>query len=353
MSDDRTEQPTARRLEEARKRGQVVRTREAGQAASLIAATLALGWLGTSMMGRLGNIVTRGLERVASSAHGALDPGEVRTLAIEGLTSLGLTVAPIAITSVVTVLALHSAQGGLIFASEALHLKWSRLNPATGIKRLGLSVGGTELARMLAAVGLIAFLAWRLFMAFLAGSIDLARVAPADAAASMWLTSATLIKQAALGLLLIAGVDYFVQRRQLHQSLRMTKQEIKDEHRLTEGNPEIKARVRRIQRDITRRRMLKATRNAKVVITNPTHFAVALDYQRGMVAPIVIAKGQDYLAQRMKAIAAEHDVPMVENVALARALYSSVDVGETIPGPLFEAVAEVLAYLIRIKRLVL
>jgi flagellar biosynthetic protein FlhB len=305
------------------------------------------------MMDRLADIVTRGLERMASAAHGPIGPGEVRTLAVEGLASLGLTVAPIAFASVVTVFALHGAQGGWIFASEALRMQWSRLNPATGFKRLGPSVGGVELLRMLFSVGLIAFLSWRLIMSFLSGSLDLARMTPGDAAAAMWQTSATLIKQAALGLLVIAAADYFVQRRRLYQSLRMTKQEVKDEHRLLEGNPEIKARVRRIQRDMTRRRMLKATRHAKVVITNPTHFAVALDYQRGMVAPVVVAKGQDYLAQRMKAIALEHGVPMVENVALARTLYSSVEVGETIPGPLFEAVAEVLAYLIRIKRLVL
>jgi flagellar biosynthetic protein FlhB len=201
------------------------------------------------------------------------------------------------------------------------------------------------------AVGVIGFLAWRLVTGFLADSVELARVSPVDAAAAMWTTSATLIKQAAIALLLMACADYLVQRYQLHQSLRMTKQEVKDEHRLTDGNPEIKARVRRIQREMVRRRMLTATKRAKVVITNPTHFAVALDYQRGMSAPVVVAKGQDHLALRMKAIAVEHGVPMVENVSLARALYSSADVGETIPGPLFEAVAEVLAYLIRIKRL--
>jgi flagellar biosynthetic protein FlhB len=351
MSDDRTEQPTARRLEEARKRGQVVRTKEAGQAASLIAATLALGWLGTTIMSRLGEMVTRGLERISLSPLRPVAPGDLTQLAVEGLATLGLTAGPIAVSSVVTAFALHSAQGGLVFASEALHFKWSRLNPATGIKRLGLAVGGTELLRMVIAVGVIGFLAWRLVTGFLADSVELARVSPVDAAAAMWTTSATLIKQAAIALLLMACADYLVQRYQLHQSLRMTKQEVKDEHRLTDGNPEIKARVLRIQREMVRRRMLTATKRAKVVITNPTHFAVALDYQRGMSAPVVVAKGQDHLALRMKAIAVEHGVPMVENVSLARALYSSADVGETIPGPLFEAVAEVLAYLIRIKRL--
>lgn len=353
MSDERTEQPTARRLQEARKRGQVVRTKEAGQAASLIAATMALGWLGSSIMTRLGDMVARGLERIAHVSTRAVEPGDITAIAIDGLATLGLTAGPIAFTSALTVLALHGAQGGWVFASEALHIKWNRLNPATGIKRLGISTGGTELARMLVAVAVIGFLAWRLVMKFLATSGELAYVSPFDAAATMWATSATLIKQAALGLLLMACADYLVQRRQLYQSLRMTKQEVKDESRLIDGNPEIKARVRKIQREMVRRRMLTATKRAKVVITNPTHYAVALDYQRGMSAPVVVAKGQGHLAVRIKAIAAEHGVPMVENVQLARALYSSAEVGEAIPGPLFEAVAEVLAYLIRIKRLVL
>jgi flagellar biosynthetic protein FlhB len=353
MADERTEQPTARRLLEARRRGQVVRTKEAGQAASLIAATLALGWLGSTIMSRLGDTVSRGIERIGHTPVRTLQAGDITQLAIEGLGILGLTVGPIAFTSVFTALALHGAQGGWVFATEALQLKWSRLNPATGIKRLGLSVGGIELLRMAIAVTFIGLLGWRLVSGFLPASADLARVPPASAAAEMWRAASTLIKQAAVGLLLMAGADYLVQRYQLHKSLRMTKQEIKDEQRLTEGNPEIKSRVRKIQREMMRRRMLTAAKRATVVITNPTHYAVALDYQRGMSAPVVVAKGQDHMALRIKKVALEHGVPMVENVSLARALYSSVDVGDVIPGPLFEAVAEVLAYLIRIKRLVL
>jgi flagellar biosynthetic protein FlhB len=353
MSDDRTEQPTARKLQEARKRGQVVRTKEAGQAASLIAATLALGWLGTTIMTRLETSLTRGIERMGHVGTRQLADGEVSTLAVDALATVGMTVGPIALTSVVIVLAFHGAQGGWVFASEALQMNWGRLNPANGFKRFGLSNGGIELARTLVSVTAIAIIGYRVITALLPASAELARVAPADAAASMWAASASLIRQSAAALLALAGADYLLQRYQLHKSLRMTKQEIKDEHRLTEGNPEIKSRVRRIQREMVRRRMLSATKTATVVITNPTHFAVALDYKRGMSAPVVVAKGQDHVAIRIKAIAAEHGVPMVENVQLARALYSSAEIGDVIPGPLFEAVAEVLAYLIRIKRLAL
>jgi flagellar biosynthetic protein FlhB len=145
-----------------------------------------------------------------------------------------------------------------------------------------------------------------------------------------------------------------VQRQKTLKQLRMTKQEVRDEMRSMEGSPEIKARVRRIQREMTRRRMLAATKGATVVITNPSHYAVALEYRRtGMAAPVVVAKGQDQMALRIRKVARDHGVPIVENVQLARALYASADVGDVIPGALFEAVAEVLAYLVRLKQVVL
>jgi flagellar biosynthetic protein FlhB len=265
-----------------------------------------------------------------------------------------LVVGPIAVVSIVTSVALHGAQGGWVFASEALQMNWGRLNPANGIKRLGLSHGGVDLLRMAVSVTVIGFLGAQAVMGFLSGSGQLARLAPTDSAAAMWAVCATLIKQTAIALILISGADYLVQRYKLRQSLRMTRQEVRDELKMLEGNPEIKARVRRIQREMTRRRMIAATRKATVLITNPTHFAVALEYRRhSMAAPIVVAKGQDHLALKMRAAAVDSGVPIVENVQLARALYGAADVGDVIPGPLFEAVAEVLAYLIRLKQLVL
>lgn len=167
-------------------------------------------------------------------------------------------------------------------------------------------------------------------------------------------TCTRLLVQAGLALAAIAGADYGLQRWRHYASLKMTKQELRDEARSSEGSPEIKARVRRIQREMTRKRMLNAVKTATVVVTNPTHYAVALQYQRArMGAPVVVAKGRDHLAQRIKAIAREAGVPLVENVPLAQALYKGAEVGDEIPGPLFGAVAEVLAYLIRIKQLAL
>jgi flagellar biosynthetic protein FlhB len=160
------------------------------------------------------------------------------------------------------------------------------------------------------------------------------------------------LRYSAIALFVIAGADYMVQRWRFTSSLKMTKAEVRDDTKLTEGNPEIKGRIRRMQRDLARRRMMADVKRATVVITNPTEYAVALEYRReAMVAPKVVAKGRGVLAARIKAIAREHDIPTVENVPLAQALYKTVEVGQTIPGNLFDAVAEVLAYLIRLKRL--
>jgi flagellar biosynthetic protein FlhB len=168
-----------------------------------------------------------------------------------------------------------------------------------------------------------------------------------------WTHAVAFLKRAAIALLALAAADFGLQKWRTAQSLKMTKQEVRDDHRLAEGNPEIKARVRRVQREMFRKRMLAAVPKATVVVTNPTHFAVALQYTRGQAAPEVVAKGADNMALRIRTIAREHGVPIVENPALARAIYRQVDVGEFIPGDLFEAVAEVLAYLIRLEQLVL
>ena len=177
---------------------------------------------------------------------------------------------------------------------------------------------------------------------------------PIDIGVYGWAQLRSLLWRASLTLAALAGADYGLQYYRWLSQVKMTRQEVKDEFKANDGNPEIKARVRKVQREMTRRRMLHAVKDATVVITNPTHFAVALTYRRGeMSAPVVVAKGQDLMAARIRKIAAKHSVPMVENVTLARALYKVADLGDTIPADLFGAVAEVLAYLVRLKQLML
>ncbi|HEY3380303.1 MAG TPA: flagellar biosynthesis protein FlhB [Vicinamibacterales bacterium] len=354
MATDRTEKPTGRRLRDARKKGQVARSRDLVQAGTLAAVLVALGWSGAWMMEGLGRAVGNALSQMHRFPAHDLMFDEVGSLALDGLRTLLVLVAPVALTAMVTVIALFTAQSGWVFASEALQLNFSKLNPVTGAKKLGFSGGGIDTLKMIVLVTVLTFISYRVIEANLLDNARYARMSPFQAAIVGWGDVERLLRQSALAMLFVAGADYGIQRWRHTKSLMMTKQEVKDDMKMMEGNPEIKARVRQVMMTMARKRMMAAVPKATVIITNPTHYAVALEYQRaGMAAPRVIAKGRGFLAQKIKAVAREHGVPMVENVPLAQSLYKSVEVGEFIPAALFEAVAEVLAYLIRLKQLAL
>ena len=354
MSDDRTEKPTGRRLKKARKKGQVARSRDLGAAISLLAAVMVLGWTGTTMAQTLSGEVRRALLRMGETPLVDIGPKEVSMLALQAAATLGVVCGPVALATVIAVIAVQAAQGGLLLATEALTFDLNRLNPATGLRRLGLTQGGLDTVKAVAISTAVIVLAWQGITAVIATSSGLARLAPLTAAATGWNDSLALLRQLSILLLVFAVADYGLQRWRFTKSVRMTKQEVRDDTRLTEGSPEVKARLKRLQRDLLRRRMLSAVPKATVVITNPTEFAVALEYRRDvMAAPRVIAKGKGVLAVKIRELALAAGVPIVENVPLAQALYRGVEVGDSIPGELFGAVAEVLAYLIRLKQLVL
>lgn len=351
---DRTEKPTARRLREARKKGQVARSRDLAQAATFGAVLVSLGWFGPRLVAGLGEAASRALGRLDRFPARDLNIDEVGMLAFDGLGWLALLVGPIALAGAAAAVAANALQGGWVFATEAVQMNWGRLNPVNGFKRLGFAKGGLDTVRMLVVVSALSALAAFHIVGQLSEAGQLARLSPFEAMRVGWGGAERLLRQSFFVLLAVAAADYGRQRWRHMSELRMTKQEVRDDLRLTEGNPEIKARVRRIQFDITRRRMFAAIPKATVVITNPTEYAVALEYRRGvMSAPRVVAKGRGVLAARIKAIARDHGIPAVENVPLAQALYKTVNVGESIPAALFEAVAEVLAYLIRLKQLAL
>jgi flagellar biosynthesis protein FlhB len=279
-------------------------------------------------------------------------PSELTAIATGYLGSLALIVGPVMATAVVGALVAVSAQGGWNVSWQPLQPKFSKLSPLNGVKRLVPTKAGLDLVRVALVATALGYVAWGVIQPFVETSPLLSRVSLADAAGSAWLTVLTLVKRGLIVFATIATADYLLKRYQMRKSLKMTKQEVKEEHKMLEGNPEIKGRVRRLQREMARRRMLAAVPNATVVITNPTHFAVALEYKRdAMAAPRVLAKGADHVAQRIKDVAREHGIPTVENVTLARALYAHAEIDEVIPADLFEAVAEVLAYLVRLKQL--
>jgi flagellar biosynthesis protein FlhB len=256
--------------------------------------------------------------------------------------------------TMVTGVAIQGMQGGWNFATEALTPDFGRLNPVSGFKRFGVMQSGMDTLKALISVAMIAWIAWLMVDASMNQGVSLAWMSPAEAARTFWVQAESLLWKVAWGLGFLALGDYALQRYRLMQSLKMTKQEVKDEAKQHDGNPEVKNRIRRVQREMARRRMLENVPKATVVITNPTHYAVALEYRRGeMSAPKVLAMGADHIALQIRERARKHGIPLVENKPLAQALYKTAEVGETIPGPLFSAVAEVLAQLIKLKQLTL
>ena len=354
MAHDRTEKPTPRRLREARRKGQLARSRDVEHAAQLVAVIAVLAWGGSWIVEALGRALRVGLERFGDAPLRTVEPLELSAAAVQTVAALGVMTLPVAGAAMVATVAAAALQGGWNVAPEALTPNWGRLSPKSGLQRLAPGRAGVELVKTLMAAVAISWLALRIVQATVDGAVYFGRVDPTSAAKLGWDHMLSLLQQSAVVLAILAAADYGVQRWRLGQSLRMTKQEVRDDSRLTEGSPEVKARLRRLQRDLLRKRMLSNVPKATVVITNPTEYAVALEYRRDlMAAPKVVAKGKGVLAARIRAIARECGVPIVENVPLAQALYKSVEVGEAIPGQLFGAVAEVLAYLIRLKQLAL
>lgn len=351
-SEERTEQPTARKLNQARTRGQVARSKEVNDAFQIAASVLAITWFGRVMVEGLSRQVVVGIQGMGSRAHHTVNAGDFTSLALEMGLVLLVLVGPVAAASVLGVFAAVWAQGGWVLSWEPLHLNFAKLSPMNGLKRLAPSKAGLDSLRTLIIFTALAWIAYGLVTEMLRQSVTLGRVTAEQAGAISWQSVSVFLRRALIVFATVAAADWFLQKWRFRQGMRMTKQEIKEESKMTEGNPQIKARIRRAQRAAIRRRMLAAVPKATLVITNPTHIAVALDYHRErMVAPKVVAMGGDLMAERIKKVARESGVPIVENVALARALYANAEVGDTIPADLFEAVAELLAYLIKLKHI--
>ena len=351
---ERTEKPTAKKLKEARERGQVARSRDLASALSLAGVTLALGWFGFRMFTMVSERMLNGLTTLGDHARGQIEPAGLVTLLWADAGIFARVAVPPALVAGLVSVAASTAQVGFSYSPKAMQLNWARLNPATGFAKLAPAQAGAELAKALIGIAVLGGLSYVLIREIFDQAPVLMGMMPGESArlvsGHLW----RLLWRASLALVILGCGDYALQRWRWFSQLKMTRQEVRDEAKHNEGSPEIKARVRRVQREMTRRRMLHAVKTATVVVTNPTHFAVALEYRRDvMAAPLVVAKGQDEVAARIRAVAREHGVPIVENVTLARALFKSAEVGDVIPADLFGAVAEMLAYLVRLKQLVL
>ncbi|EAY67385.1 Flagellar biosynthesis pathway component FlhB [Burkholderia dolosa AU0158] len=345
---DRTEAATPRRREKAREEGQVARSRELASFA-LLAAGFYGAWLLAGPSGTHLQTMLRGAfsfdratafdtNRMLSAAGSASVEGLAALLPLLALTGLAALLAPMAL-------------GGWLLSQKTFELKFDRLNPIAGLGRIFSIQGPIQLAMSVAktlVVGGIGGIAiWRSKDELLGLATRPLGTALADALHLVAVCCGTTVA----GMLVVAALDVPYQLWQYNKKLRMTKEEVKREHRENEGDPHVKGRIRQQQRAIARRRMMAAVPKADVVVTNPTHFAVALQYTDGeMRAPKVVAKGVNLVAARIRELAAEHNVPLLEAPPLARALYHNVELEREIPGSLYSAVAEVLAWVYQLKR---
>jgi flagellar biosynthesis protein FlhB len=354
MAGEKTEKPTQKRLEDARKRGQIPRSKDLAMAAASIAATFALARLGGHVFYALGERLSSDLAHFGDEPLRDITGPQMTAVVLTAAKLIAVVVGPIGLVTMAAGVGMHGFQGGWNFAPGALQLNWSRLNPANGAQKFNVIRTGTDTLSNLISVAVVAWLGWGVTRAVIGDTARLAWLSPSGSAALAWAHTESLLWKIGFALAFLALFDYGLQRYRVMKQLKMSKQELRAESKEQEGNAEVKGRIRRIQREMARRRMIDDVKKATVVITNPTHFAVALQYQRdSMAAPKVLAKGRDVLAARIREEARKHEIPIVENKPLAQALYKTVEVGETIPAQLFAAVAEVLAYLVRIKQLML
>lgn len=323
----------------------MARSRELSTALAALGCIITLHWIGPRWVAEWRRMFLHFLDRANGGDLTLQDPLFTQS-ALMALSWAGI---PIAVMGLLAAMSL-SAQGGFVFAPEALAPDWTRLNPATNIRQF-FSLGAlNRLLKSLLPMGALIYLASSIFLRDwqrMARSSGLSTFATLHSSMGLLYEFAW---KACLILLAWAGIDYALQRAHLASSLKMSKQEVKDEGKETEGNPATKGRIRRLQRTLRRRRMLKDVEKATVVITNPTEYAVALRYVPSeMAAPMVLAKGRNALAQKIKRVALWNEIPVIENRPLARALYKAAEVGQTIPAALYTAVAEILAFLMRLR----
>ncbi|MFH1079615.1 MAG: flagellar biosynthesis protein FlhB [Pseudomonadota bacterium] len=347
-NDNKTEQATPKRMQDARKKGQVAKSREVASAFIMVACLIYLYFGADGIVNQIVEMMQdsfRGLHRTD------LTVTSIQSLMISLLLKLLMTILPLLLTLMVAGFLANFIQVGILFSTEAIQPKLSKVSPLKGLKNLFSFKTIAELLKSTLKITLIGFIAYVTIRNEVLGVLPLMEQNVGQVMTYMGRISFKILLATCWVLIALALMDYLYQRWEHSRNMKMSKQDIKDESKNTEGDPLIKARIRRLQREMAMRRMMAKVPTADVVITNPTHLAVALKYdQARMAAPVVVAKGANLVAERIKEIARENGVAVVENKPLAQVLYRMVDIAEAIPDNLYQAIAEILAYVYGLKR---
>ncbi|MBV8060982.1 MAG: flagellar biosynthesis protein FlhB [Alphaproteobacteria bacterium] len=346
--DQKTEAPTGKRLTEARERGQVAISREMSSLVSFTAIFIVIAWLGPGALSRLIPLLRVYLEMPHAMT---LDERGLQAIGLNTIVQAAMAVGIIFVVMGAAAILGVMSQTGLFASLDLLKPDMSRLSPMHGIKRL---FSTNALAELVKSFGKLIVLGIAFYFLLKPVVNDLPTILGHDINDGMNYIHQKASHMILVMLLIFACIaigDFFFQRFQYMKNLRMTKAEVKDEYRQQEGDPIIKGRLRQLRLERARKRMMAQVPKADVVITNPTHYAVALQYNADkMAAPVVLAKGVDKLAERIRTVAEEHKIPFVSNPPLARALYDTVDVDEPIPSQHYRAVAEVISYVYKLKK---
>lgn len=345
---ERTETATPRKRQDARKKGNVAKSQEINSTMILLAGALLLYFLAPNMMGSIGDLIKFYFGNAFSFGF---TPPEVYRHSAFFLWNLFSLTLPIFLVLVVVGILVNVMQIGLVVNEEALVPKFDRLNPIPKIKNIFSKRGLAELLKSLLKIALVGYVCYRSIFKDMSLILSLTDADISTQVTVIGMLAFKITMKAILVMLFLAILDYAFQRYSFEESIRMTKQELKQEMKEHEGDPQIRARVRSIQREMARQRMMKEVPTAQVVVTNPTHLAIALSYDPEIMdAPRVVAKGRGFIARKIREIAEENKVPIVEDPPLAQALFKAVEIGMDIPGDFFQAVAEVLAYVFKLKK---
>jgi flagellar biosynthesis protein FlhB len=347
-SQERTEPATQRKREEARRRGQVAKSMELISAVTLLTGfsvlTLAAPFMGETLL-RYGRLLWE-----QAAVQDWSDSG-VHQLVINLAVTTAIIVAPVALITLLAGLFANLLQVGFLFSLRPITPDFNRINPIAGAQRILSKRALADLAKSLAKIAIVVVVVYVAIKEDLDTFPALITLSPVQFTIAVGELIAKVVLRVGIAMLVVAFLDFVYQRWEYEQSLRMTKQEIKEELKQQEGHPEIRQRIRQKQREMARMRMMQDVKKADVVVTNPTHYAVALAYrQQEMEAPKVLAKGQGFVALRIREIAEEAGIPVVENPPVARQLYQLADVGQVIPADLYQTVAEILAFVYRLKQ---
>lgn len=344
---EKTEEPTSKKLEDTRKEGQVAKSKELSNAISLICMfvmlKMMLGFIGTNFLGIFENVYT-GMPDYVTLHDGFLPVTSFESLIKKTLLRILIMISPFLIVGFATDIISNMIQFKWQVTSKPLMPKFSKMNPVSGFKKIFSVNSLAELLKSIVKILIVTVVAYNTLKSKFNVIYLLFQMTLWQGIATAGEIAIDVGLKCSFVYLILALVDFVYQKRKFMKDQRMTKQEVKDEYKQAEGDPAVKGKIRQKMQEASRRRMMQQLPQADVVITNPTHFAVAIKYDKEVAeAPVVLAKGEDYLAQKIKEVAREHHIEIVENKPLARMLYHNVEIGEMIPPELYQAVADILA----------